>query len=289
MLIWHLDEESKEEESTSDDKTDHKSDKVDDKDEEKKEVEGEGEKEEVNLTREMLIQNFKDGKYKYVMSPLSYKFSIFAYSNSGRNLMFCRKISVLTGAGISVSAGIPDFRSPKIGLYATLKEKYGMDDPTEIFSLDSFLEKPEIFYDFSKEFDWTKYSPTLTHYFISFLNKKGILDINFTQNIDCLEIKSGLPEDKLIAAHGNLSGAHCIKCKGTESMEVFREHARQGKILYCQKCKNIPIKPSVVFFGENLPKKFFDSMPKINEADLGIIVGTSLVVSPFSSLPELFK
>lgn len=122
-----------------------------------------------------------------------------------------RNITILTGAGISVSAGIPDFRSPKIGLYATLKEKYDMDDPSEIFNLDTFLSNPEMFYDFAKEFNWDEYEPTPTHYFISFLNKKGLLQMNFTQNIDCLELKSGLPEEKLVAAHGNLSAAHCPK------------------------------------------------------------------------------
>lgn len=123
-----------------------------------------------------------------------------------------RKIIVLTGAGISVSAGIPDFRSPKIGLYATLKKKYDMDDPSEIFSLQKFFDSPELFYDFAKEFDWTKYDPTPTHYFISFLNHKNLLDMNFTQNIDCLELKAGIPESKIVAAHGDLSGVKCPRC-----------------------------------------------------------------------------
>mmetsp|Transcript_17382 Transcript_17382/g.19494 ORF Transcript_17382/g.19494 Transcript_17382/m.19494 type:complete len:250 (-) Transcript_17382:450-1199(-) len=138
--------------------------------------------EEKAFTREEFIQKLKNGDYK--------------------------RIALLTGAGISVSAGIPDFRSPKTGLYATLKGKYDMDDPAEIFSLKTFLEKPEIFYDFAKELDWDKYIATPTHYFIGFLHHKGLLDINFTQNIDGLELKAGIPEEKVVAAHGNLTGAH---------------------------------------------------------------------------------
>mmetsp|Transcript_625 Transcript_625/g.632 ORF Transcript_625/g.632 Transcript_625/m.632 type:complete len:247 (-) Transcript_625:495-1235(-) len=161
-----------------------------DKEEEKKEVpedsktapEGEGEEEKPKFSREELIENLKSGKYK--------------------------KVTVLTGAGISVSAGIPDFRSPKIGLYATLKEKYDMDDPSEIFSIDKFYSEPELFYDFCKELNWDKYDPTPTHYFIGFLHHKGLLDMNFTQNIDALESKAGIPQEKLVPAHGNMSGAH---------------------------------------------------------------------------------
>jgi NAD-dependent SIR2 family protein deacetylase len=124
-----------------------------------------------------------------------------------------KKILMLTGAGISVSAGIPDFRSPKTGLYATLKGKYDMDYPEQIFSIDYFLERPEVFYDFSKGSEWTKYNPTPTHYFIKLLHDKGLLWMNLTQNIDCLELKAGIPEDKVIAAHGDLRAAECAKCK----------------------------------------------------------------------------
>lgn len=196
---------------------------------------------------------------------------------------------MLTGAGISVSAGIPDFRSPKTGLYTILKGKYDMDDPSEIFSLTTFLEKPEIFYDFAKEFNWDEYDPTPTHYFVSFLAHKGLLWKNFTQNIDCLELKAGLPKDKLIAAHGNLSGAHCPKCKKIVSNDAFKAHVKSGEIFYCEDCKDVPIKPTVVFFGENLPKEFFTHMHDVEKSDLGILIGSSMVVSPFNVLPNMFK
>ena len=80
-----------------------------------------------------------------------------------------KKIVVATGAGISVSAGIPDFRSPKTGLYHNL-QKYNLPDPQAIFTLEFFKEEPGAFYDLAKEFlDTTKFEPTVTHYFIKFL------------------------------------------------------------------------------------------------------------------------
>ena len=137
----------------------------------------------MKLDREKFVKKIKNGEYK--------------------------SINVITGAGISVSSGIPDFRSPKIGLYAILKEKYGMDTPSEIFSISNFYKNPEIFYDFSREFNWDDYDPTPTHYFVAFLHEKNLLESYITQNIDCLEYKAGIPKDKIVAAHGDLSRAEC--------------------------------------------------------------------------------
>ena len=95
------------------------------------------------FTYEKLLQGLKEGKFK--------------------------KICINTGAGISVSAGIPDFRSPKTGLYANLKE-YELPRPESIFELDYFREKPEAFYQLAKDFlDLEKFHPTPTHFFIKLL------------------------------------------------------------------------------------------------------------------------
>lgn len=85
----------------------------------------------------------------------------------------------MTGAGISVSCGIPDFRSPGTGLYDNL-QKYDLPRPEAIFTLDFFLKKPEAFYDFAENFDLTKFDPSPTHFFIKMLNDKQILKLNAT-------------------------------------------------------------------------------------------------------------
>ena len=91
-----------------------------------------------------------------------------------------KKICVLTGAGISVSAGIPDFRSPKTGLYANL-EQYELPNPQAIFEMGFFNEKPQAFYKLATEFlDTDKFDPTPTHWFIRMLQDKGLLQINMT-------------------------------------------------------------------------------------------------------------
>ena len=102
-----------------------------------------------------------------------------------------KNIAFATGAGISVSAGIPDFRSPKIGLYANLQE-YDLPRPEAIFDIKFFKEKPEPFYRLANGFlDMDKYDATLTHHFCKMLYDKGIVKYYLTQNIDNLETKTG--------------------------------------------------------------------------------------------------
>jgi NAD-dependent SIR2 family protein deacetylase len=122
----------------------------------------------------------------------------------------------MTGAGISVSCGIPDFRSPKTGIYANLAE-YNLPSPEAIFSIDYFKEKPEPFYKFMKSFDLRNFEASPTHYFIKMLNDKGLLHMCYTQNIDNLEVKTGIDMKKIIQAHGANRGAHCSVCKKEKS------------------------------------------------------------------------
>jgi NAD-dependent SIR2 family protein deacetylase len=94
-------------------------------------------------------------------------------------------IVVMAGAGISVSAGIPDFRSPDTGLYANL-QKYDLPTPQSIFDIEYFREKPQAFCMLAKEMWPGNFNPTPTHFFIKLLEKKGVLRKCFTQNIDTL-------------------------------------------------------------------------------------------------------
>ena len=195
------------------------------------------------------------------------------------------KILFMVGAGISTSAGIPDFRS-KTGLFKQLQDKYKLSSPEEFFYKTTFLQKPEYFYEFTKLFDLSKTKPTIAHKYMSFLISKNIVKYVFTQNIDGLEKKAKIPDDKLIFAHGNFYEGHCAKCNKSIDINKINEGIQKGEVYYCPICKG-PCKPKVVFYGENLPSRFYDIQEECEDVDLIIIMGTSLKVQPFASIPYM--
>eukprot|EP01062_Namystynia_karyoxenos_P008407 TRINITY_DN1295_c0_g1_i3.p1 TRINITY_DN1295_c0_g1~~TRINITY_DN1295_c0_g1_i3.p1 ORF type:complete len:371 (+),score=131.86 TRINITY_DN1295_c0_g1_i3:131-1243(+) len=201
----------------------------------------------------------------------------------------CKKIIVMTGAGISTAAGIPDFRSPVTGLYDNL-QKYELPFPEAIFTLDYFRERPEPFFTLAKEMWPGKYRATKFHCFIKLLAEKGVLLRNYTQNIDGLEWVAGVPDDKIIAAHGTFEGAHCIEdgCHKEHSKDYVRERCVEvegpPEPPRCTKCSGL-VKPDIVFFGEGLPPRFRSQVRRdFRDCDLLIVAGTSLTVHPFAGL-----
>jgi NAD-dependent histone deacetylase SIR2 len=199
----------------------------------------------------------------------------------------CKRIAILTGAGISTSAGIPDFRSPETGLYANLA-RLNLPYAEAVFSIDYFRQNPDPFYTLAHELYPGKYRPTITHSFIYLLHKKGLLLKHFTQNIDCLDREAGVPGDKVIEAHGSFATQRCIDCKTEYPDDKMREHVAEKKIPHCirEECGGL-VKPDIVFFGEALPTEFFMNRGLVSEADLVIVLGTSLTVQPFASLPSM--
>lgn len=195
-----------------------------------------------------------------------------------------RKIVVMTGAGISTSAGIPDFRSPDTGLYANLA-RLNLPYAEAVFDIGYFKENPEPFYTLAQELYPGKYRPTITHSFITLLHKKGLLLKLFTQNIDCLEREAGVPGDKIVEAHGSFARQSCIECKAAYPDDEIKVHIASKTIPRCHTCQGL-VKPEIVFFGEALPSSFFENRTLPGEADLCIVLGTSLTVQPFASLPQ---
>ena len=227
-----------------------------------KKVELLSEKEVYDIKYKKFVQKFKDKKYS--------------------------KILFMVGAGISTSAGSPDFRSEK-GLFTILKNKYDLSSPEEFFSISTFLSKPQYFYEFMKLFDFSKKEPTISHIYMNFLVSKNIVKYIFTQNIDGLENKAKIPDDKLIFAHGNFDKGQCAKCNKEIDIKKINEGVKNGKVYYCPNpnCHG-PCKPNVVFYGENLPKIFYEKQEECeDDVDLIIIMGTSLKVQPFASIPYM--
>ncbi|CAK5047630.1 unnamed protein product [Meloidogyne enterolobii] len=111
-----------------------------------------------------------------------------------------KSIMIISGAGISVSCGIPDFRSEK-GIYARLKDDFPeLPDPHSMFDIDFFRRNPRPFYAFAKEIFPGQFRPSISHKFIKFLEEEGKLLRNYTQNIDTLERLAGI--NNLIECHG---------------------------------------------------------------------------------------
>jgi len=207
----------------------------------------------------------------------------------------CKRILVMTGAGVSVSAGIPDFRSPQSGLFAKIRARYPDDEmlsrrPECVFDLAYFQDVNEApFYEVSQEIMSEGYKPTPTHHFIKLLDDKGLLVRCYTQNIDSLETAAGLSSEKVIAAHGNFDGARCLKAGKEVPIAEFKEAVRKGDAEGGWRDLNKKygdlVKPDVVFYGEALPRRFFSSLGKDTaEADLLIVMGTALKVGPFNRL-----
>jgi len=134
----------------------------------------------------------------------------------------------------------------------------------------------------------TKYDPTPTHYFVKMLQDKGVMWKNATQNIDNLEEKTGMNMDDVVQCHGAVRGAACSACNQEKDMETLQQHIERAEPMYCQECHaargvKYPVKPNIVFFGEQLPRGFFDLLGDIyHAADLVMIMGTALAVSPFN-------
>ena len=96
-----------------------------------------------------------------------------------------------------------------------------------------------------------KFRPTITHSFVRLLAEQSLLHTCFTQNIDTLERRAGVPNDKVIEAHGSFATQRCIDCKRSFDDKKMKEHIEAKKIAKCEVCGGY-VKPDIVFFGEGV-------------------------------------
>ncbi|KAK3573600.1 hypothetical protein QTP86_030013 [Hemibagrus guttatus] len=205
-----------------------------------------------------------------------------------RLLNDCKKILVLTGAGVSVSCGIPDFRS-RDGIYARLAVDFpDLPDPQAMFDIEYFKRDPRPFFKFAKEIYPGQFQPSLCHRFIALLDKREKILRNYTQNIDTLEQVAGV--QRVMQCHGSFATASCLVCKHKVDCDAIREDIFRQVVPHCPRCPNIPfaiMKPDIVFFGENLPEAFHRAMKQDkDEVDLLIVIGSSLKVRPVALIPS---
>nr|CAB3266078.1 NAD-dependent protein deacetylase sirtuin-1-like [Phallusia mammillata] len=214
--------------------------------------------------------------------------NINTFSDAVNLIRSSKKIIVLTGAGVSVSCGIPDFRS-RDGVYARLAVDFpDLPSPESMFDISYFRQDPRPFFKFAKEIYPGQYKPSRIHRFIAMLDSTGRLLRNYTQNIDTLEQVAGIKN--VVQCHGSFATASCQICKYKTDCETIREDIFNQVIPRCPNCTGDEpgiLKPDIVFFGENLPDHFHRQMvADKEEADLLIVIGSALKVRPVALIPS---
>lgn len=194
------------------------------------------------------------------------------------------KIVALTGAGISTSAGVPDFRSAG-GLWTQPATR-------ALFSAEGFVNEPEVFWRQSAAL-FGKRQPTRAHALLARLAREGLLRRVYTQNIDGLEAAAGIPEELIVECHGNASRVICSADPshevGTASSDVTDLAVCSGDAWRAPRCPTCGalLRPDIVFFGEPLPSAFArHSGEDVRACDLLLVFGTSLSVYPVAGLVQ---
>jgi NAD-dependent protein deacetylase/lipoamidase len=190
-----------------------------------------------------------------------------------------RSVVALTGAGISVPSGIPDFRSPGTGLWENV-------NPMEVAHIDAFRRDPQQFWSFYGQRFQTLHDkrPNGAHLALVELERRGLVDAVVTQNIDQLHRMAGTRE--LVEVHGSIASSSCLDCGQTYPLEEVRarQAAEHDGVPRCT-CGE-PLKPDVVLFGEMLPVAAIERAYELaRNADVLLCVGSSLEVFPVAELP----
>jgi NAD-dependent deacetylase len=188
---------------------------------------------------------------------------------------------VLTGAGISVPSGIPDFRSPGTGIWENV-------DPMEVAHIDAWRRDPDTFWSFygQRFASLIDKQPNNAHRALAELERRGLVRAVITQNIDRLHRLAGT--ERLIEVHGSIDQSICMDCSARVSLErVVELLARDAHAPLCEACMT-PLKPDVVLFGELLPERALGEAHQLAlTADLMLCVGSSLEVYPVAGLPAI--
>jgi NAD-dependent deacetylase len=186
----------------------------------------------------------------------------------------------LTGAGVSVPSGIPDFRTPETGIWADV-------DPMKVAHIDVFERDPAHFWSYYRPrfHSLGDKRPNAAHEALAELERRGLLEGVITQNIDRLHRAAG--SENVVEVHGSIETSSCTRCAASYGLEEVDGLFDEGGIAVCTACGG-PVKPDVVLFGELLPESAMARATQLAErAELMICVGSSLAVHPAAGLPRL--
>ena len=213
---------------------------------------------------------------------------IFLYND---NITSClgtsKRIIVLTGAGVSVSCGIPDFRS-RDGVYARLAVDFpDLPDPQAMFDIHYFRKDPRPFFKFAKEIYPGQFRPSPCHRFIRCVEKHGRLLRNYTQNIDTLEQVVGITN--VVQCHGSFATATCTKpaCRAKVSADQIKKDIFDQRIPYCQTCSKDYKEPvEKIQLTVDLPNGQDESHPETNKNEESSSREPNSSKPPSNALPE---
>jgi NAD-dependent deacetylase len=202
------------------------------------------------------------------------------YINLAANLIQQSHCTVtLTGAGISTHSGIPDFRSPGVGLWTHVQ-------PMEVASLSAFRHNPEQFYKWFHPLAIQIFTakPNPAHLVLAKLQSAGFISTIITQNIDGLHKRAG--SENVLEVHGTLDTLSCTNCyRQIPSSMIMEEYITNCSIPHCQTCGSI-LKPDIILYEEQLPvKTWIKAEEASRNCELMLVIGTSLEVMPSAKLP----
>lgn len=194
-----------------------------------------------------------------------------------------QRIVFFGGAGVSTESNIPDFRSSD-GVYSVQVGRHLTAE--QLVSHTMFERYPEDFFDFYKKYLlYPDAKPNAAHRYLARLEETGKLKAVVTQNIDSLHEMAG--SKKVLKLHGSADRNYCKGCQRFYDLEAFL--ALEGPVPHCLDCGEV-VKPDVTLYEEPLDMDVFSQAARaIQEADLLIIGGTSLVVYPAASLIQYFQ
>jgi NAD-dependent deacetylase len=191
-----------------------------------------------------------------------------------------RRTVALTGAGISVPSGIPDFRTPETGLWANV-------DPMEVAHIDVFERDPARFWSYYRPrfHSLADKRPNAAHETLAELERRGLVEAVITQNIDRLHSAAG--SRNVVEVHGSIETSSCRGCDMSYGIGEVEGLFDADGVAICAACDG-PVKPDVVLFGELLPESAMARAQELAErVDLMLCIGSSLAVHPVAGLPGL--
>jgi NAD-dependent deacetylase len=235
-------------------------------------------------------------------------------------ILRARRCAALTGAGVSTLSGLPDFRGGG-GLYGGVEAELdafvkgepefpaaiipafcafftelalaqtppstesAWMPPEQLFDIACFEQDPALFYRTAGPLIYAEWEPSLVHNTLAALEERGCLKAVITQNFDGLHQKAG--SRRVIELHGSPRIHYCLRCAGIRM--GYAEAAalvRAGALPRCPRCGRV-LKPGITFFGEPLPMEAVKAAEaEVWEADLLLVLGTTLKVFPAAELPR---